>query len=147
MSLTIDSNVMCFKQGNKPNEWWLASKIDVEFIEKLINVIAKHPDKTHKLQYINQKNELSFIEGNLKKCDKITIDKFNIVFYTANYKNSVRQIIITPLPKHSGMTNDIEDKESLSPRHNKILDRKKSKKKDTLSRHISLTRRKKTSNK
>ena len=40
MSLTIDSNVMRFKQGNKPNEWWLASKIDVEFIEKLINVIS-----------------------------------------------------------------------------------------------------------
>lgn len=119
MSLKIDANVLFFKQGNKINEWWIASRIDVEYIEKLINTILKVPDKKHKLQYINQKNELTYVEGYLNPCEKITFDKFNIIFYSSNYKNIIRQIIVITLPKHNGISNDsYSDKESTSPKSN-----------------------------
>jgi hypothetical protein len=112
-SFSIDNNIIAFKQGNKINEWWLCAKVDVEYIVRLINTIIKTPDKKHKIQFINQKEELSYIEGNLtnKNPDNFiknaSLNDFNIIFYNASSINIVRKILIINLPQHNGLSADL----------------------------------------
>jgi hypothetical protein len=78
----------------------------------LVNTIIKNPDKKHKLQYMNQRDELSYIEGRLihKNSDAFlkhaSLSDFNITYYNASSKQVVRQILIINLPQHNGLTND-----------------------------------------
>lgn len=122
---SIDNNVICFKQGNKINEWWLCAKVDVEYIVRLINIIIKTPDKKHKIQFINQKEELSYIEGNLtnKNSDNFiknaSLNDFNIIFYNASSKNIVRKILIINLPQHNGLSADLIFSDSENEKKNK----------------------------
>ena len=117
-SFSIDNNIIAFKQGNKINEWWLCAKVDVEYIVRLINTIIKTPDKKHKIQFINQKEELSYIEGNLtnKNPDDFiknaSLNDFNIIFYNASSRNVVRKILIINLPQHNGLSADLNYSDS-----------------------------------
>ena len=120
----IDNNLMCFKQGNKINEWWVCAKIDVEYIVRLINTIIKNPEKKHKLQFINQKEELSYVEGCLinKTPDDFfkngSLNDFNIVSYNAGSKNIIRKILIINLPQHNGLSADLNTSDSESEKKN-----------------------------
>jgi hypothetical protein len=120
----IDNNLMCFKQGNKINEWWVCAKIDVEYIVRLINTIIKNPEKKHKLQFINQKQELSYVEGCLinKTPDDFlkngSLNDFNIVSYNAGSKNIIRKILIINLPQHNGLSADLNTSDSESEKKN-----------------------------
>ena len=122
--LLIDNNLMCFKQGNKINEWWVCAKIDVEYIVRLINTIIKNPEKKHKLQFINQKEELSYVEGCLinKTPDDFfkngSLNDFNIVSYNAGSKNIIRKILIINLPQHNGLSADLNTSDSDSEKKN-----------------------------
>lgn len=120
----IDNNLICFKQGNKVNEWWLCAKIDVQYIVCLINTIIKNPEKKHKLQFINQKEELSYVEGCLinKNPDNFikngSLNDFNIVFYNASSINIVRKILIINLPQHNGLSIDLNTSDSENEKKN-----------------------------
>lgn len=120
----IDNNLMCFKQGNKINEWWVCAKIDLEYIVRLINTIIKNPEKKHKLQFINQKEELSYVEGCLinKTPDDFfkngSLNDFNIVSYNAGSKNIIRKILIINLPQHNGLSADLNTSDSESEKKN-----------------------------
>ena len=120
----IDNNLMCFKQGNKINEWWVCAKIDVEYIVRLINTIIKNPEKNHKLQFINQKEELSYVEGcliNKTPYDFLkngSLNDFNIVSYNAGSKNIIRKILIINLPQHNGLSADLNTSDSENEKKN-----------------------------
>jgi hypothetical protein len=124
-SFSIDNNIICFKQGNKVNEWWLCAKVDVEYIVRLINTIIKNPDKKHKMQFVNQKEELSYIEGDLTNKNSenyiknASLNDFNIIFYNASSKNIVRKILIINLPQHNGLSADLNFSDSDNDKKNK----------------------------
>jgi len=146
----IDNNIICFKQGNKINEWWICNKLDIDYIGKLVNTIIKTPDKKHKIQYTNYKDDLTYIEGHLinNNSDILSngpsLSDFNIIYYNG-YNNIIRQILIINLPQHNGI--HIDNKINNDVMHNlstKIIKKSQDRKKfsrDIVTQFVSNTKR------
>lgn len=153
-----DKNIIAFKQGNKINEWWLCSNIDLHYILHLLNLIIDNHTKKHKthykIQYKNQKDELCYLEGTLLSDNTDNIIKHNnykdleIIYYNENCKKLIRRILLMCLPNHNGliqekdMDNDNDnDKINISSLYNN----KQYKKHNKISYKNSKSNKKKTS--
>lgn len=115
--MSSKTQVICIKQGNRPNDWWQCSERDAKNLESLIEK-CKKSGKSEKHTYENSNGDKIILEGHP--------DKGITFINTTKEPNRVRFIIPIVAPIHEGFP---KSKNKVSSRSSRVSSRIMSKRK------------------